>query len=309
MRWPLVSSDLTRAYPIRRAADATGVRSRDDLQPCCLVTLGAIWLNDEQPESPRLWMATDSRISDEVGSLIDEGIKLYEVPVVCRSPGPSGFFDTPFFTTSVGVVGAGGTLVYQQVCGTLVPILGNLTSTGRAVPSIGDIASFAGGVATHYVRSLGARRPNDAAKVTLVVGGESADGGLQAYRLSPDTADGGLLTFAVEPLDLQPRAVHFIGDKTEDARTRLQEVVAKDEPGASKYRAALNVIREFINDPDRVSIGGDVQIGFTTGRGFRRVASFVPDNANALRLLNSIDLDSLPAVGPCDIGIEGMVSP
>lgn len=79
MRWPLVSSGLTRAIPDRRATDATGVRSRDDLQPCWLVTLGAIWLNDEQPESPRLWMATDSRISDEVGSLIDEGIKLYEL--------------------------------------------------------------------------------------------------------------------------------------------------------------------------------------------------------------------------------------
>jgi hypothetical protein len=273
------------------------------------VTLGAIWLNDEEPESPRLWMATDSRISDEAGSLIDEGIKLYEVPVVCRRPGPSGFFDTPFFTTSIGVIGAGGTLVYQQVCGTLVPILGNLISTQRAVLSIGDIASLAGVVATHYVRSLGTRRPHDAAKVTLVIGGESVNSGIRAYRLSPDIPEDGLLTFAVQPLDLQPRVVHFIGDKTDDARTRLQELVRKDEPGASKYRAALNVIREFINDADHPTIGGDVQIGFTTGRGFRRVASVVPDDANALRLLNSIDLDSLPAVGPCDIGIEGMVSP
>jgi hypothetical protein len=276
------------------------------------VTLGAIWCNDEEPGPRRLWMATDSRISDDEGKLIDEGIKLYELPIVCRSPGPSRFYDSPFFTTAVGMAGAGGSLVYQHVCGTLVPILGNLIGAGTAVPSMADIASLTSAVTTRYVRSLGEWRPSGAYRVTLVVGGESAEDGPEAYKLSPHMAEDGLLAFVAEPLDLETGVVHFIGDRIEDARAMLDDLAERNEPGAPRHRVALNVIRAFIDDPRVPTIGGDVQIGYTTGRGFRRVASVIPDRTQpekALRLLNSIDLDALPPVGPCAIGIDGMVSP
>ena len=71
------------------------------------MTLAAVWCSYEDPEAPCLWMASDSRISDGLGTLIDEGIKLYEVPVVCRQPGTAGFFDRLSFATAIGMVGAG----------------------------------------------------------------------------------------------------------------------------------------------------------------------------------------------------------
>jgi hypothetical protein len=276
------------------------------------MTLGAIWCNYEEASLPRLWMATDSRISDEGGRLIDEGIKLYEVPVVCRRPGESGFFDVPFFATSVGMCGAGGSLIYQHVYGTLGPILSNLIGNGSAVPSVADIALLASELTTRYVRSLGHRRP-DADRVTIVIGGDSIGGRMpEAYRLRPGLNSDRLIHFSVEPLSLEPDVVHFVGDRITHAQTMLREIAEENEPGAPRARAALNVIRAFIDDPDISTIGGEVQIGYTMGNGFHRVASVRPDwehPPTAIRLLNSIDLDALPHVGPCGLGIQGMVSP
>src|SRR5687767_9807743 len=104
------------------------------------MTLVAVWRNEEP--TPSLWMATDSRISDSSVRLIDEGIKLYEVPVVCTKAGSSGFFDTPFFATSIGLAGAGLSLVFQHVYGTLVPVLRSLTCRGESVPSVAAIAAL-----------------------------------------------------------------------------------------------------------------------------------------------------------------------
>lgn len=115
-------------------------------------------------------MASDSRISAEKDRLIDEGVKVFEIPVVCRGAGPDGFFDQKYFEGTIGLACAGGTLVFQNVYGTLVPMLGNLISPPRAIPSVGDIADLIGRLMTLYVRSLGARRP-DAHQVSIVVGG------------------------------------------------------------------------------------------------------------------------------------------
>jgi len=41
------------------------------------MTLAAVWCSYETPQAPTLWMASDSRIGDAHGALIDEGIKLF----------------------------------------------------------------------------------------------------------------------------------------------------------------------------------------------------------------------------------------
>jgi hypothetical protein len=90
------------------------------------------------------------------------------------------------------------------------------------------------------------------------------------------------------------------------------QLIEKDEPGASRDRAALNVIRAFINDPEKPTIGGDIQIGHTVRGTFRRVASVAPGPARSkksFRRLNSIELDELGLVGECVIGTEAMTTP
>jgi hypothetical protein len=278
--------------------------------PLC-VTLAATWCSYERPESPTLWMATDSRISDATGKVIDEGIKLYEVPVVCREPGPRAFFDTPYFQSSIGMVAAGGSLVYQHVYGTLVPVLGNLVHPTRAVPSTTDLAEYVSRVTTTYVRSLGHVRPEEARRITIIVGGRTPGLDPEAYHLQPRLDDEGMIEYPPEPLSLGAGDVRFIGTRVEDAKALHDAYVERDRPGASRHRAALNVIRTLIEDPEAPTIGGEVQIGFTVGHSFRRATSVVADRkgAQARMLLNSIDLDSLGPVGPCAPGLVGMISP
>ncbi len=276
------------------------------------MTLAAVWANYEVEAAPTLWMATDSRISDDGGRLIDEGIKLYELPYICLRPGESGFFDTPFFASSIGMAAAGGSLVYQHVYGTAVPLLSHLIGTGVAKPSLADVADLLGRITTTYVRSLGQRR-SDAMRVTILLGGQLPNNRPEAYKLSAELDRDQLVHFPPVPLDLARGSVHFIGDHLNAADVLLTEVAARDQPGAPRERAALNVIRRLIDDPELDTIGGDIQIGYTTSvGGFRRVASVVPDRGNepkASRLLNSIDVDDLGAVGPCAIGMDGMVAP
>jgi len=157
------------------------------------MTLGAVWCSYETPEAPALWMASDSRISADEGRLIDEGVKVFEIPVVCRGAGPAGFFDQIYLEGTIGLTCAGGTLVFQNVYGTLVPMLGNLISPQRAVPSVEDIADLIGRLMTLYVKSLGARRPS-AHHVSIVVGGVSAGGLPVAFDLSPRIGPHGLVT-------------------------------------------------------------------------------------------------------------------
>jgi hypothetical protein len=276
------------------------------------MTLAAAWCTYENPESPTLWMASDSRISDAQGMVIDEGIKLYEVPIICWRPGTSGFFDTPHFVSAVGVIGAGGSLVFQHVYGTLVAVLGNLIHPGGRVPSVEQVAALADRVTTTYVRSLGLARPEDAWRITLIVGGQTPRLAPQAFLLAPEVAGDGIVKYTPAPLDLGPNSVHFIGAEVELAQRLLSDFVQRDEPGASRDRAALNVIRALIDDPNASAIGGEVQIGHMVGSAFRRVASVVSDSERPQRarmLLNSIDLEEIGPVGPCDIGLQGMVSP
>jgi hypothetical protein len=87
------------------------------------MTLTAVWLNREEPEAPRLWITTDSRISDDRGPLVDQGNKLFVVPVVCREPDAQGFFTVPFFTQTVGLMCFGGSLIYNNVYASVIPLV------------------------------------------------------------------------------------------------------------------------------------------------------------------------------------------
>jgi hypothetical protein len=160
------------------------------------------------------------------------------------------------------------------------------------------------------VRSLGARRPETAARVQLVLAGWCAvERSLVAFEMHPIMGPE-LVTFQVARLDLS--SPHFAGDRVDSARILCAQTIEADEPGASATRAPLNVLRQLINDPDATTIGGDVQIGFTVGTAFQRVRTARPIPGQEPRSafwLNAICTDDLPPVGPCGIGLMGTVSP
>lgn len=257
-------------------------------------------------------MAADSRISDGRAPLIDRGIKLFELPVLCRCPDDSGSFSRLSYAKVLGMVAVGGSLVFHHVYGTLVSLLTNLAGGPEARPAIADVASLAARVATLYVQELGVSRPKTAHQLGIGIGGISDEGLPEAFDLEVDTGADGRVQYTPRMLDLGAGQVHFMGDQTDKADRLRRDVEFRNAPGAPKNLAALKVIRDLIDDPEARSIGGDVQIGCTVGPHFRRRFTARPiqfGSPQARRVINSIDIDELGAVGPCFIGIDGFASP
>lgn len=275
-----------------------------------VVTLVSIWISSENG-GHRLWAASDSRLSDDAARLIDQGVKLFELPVICRAPADdTGDFTEVYFVNTFGLACAGSSLIYQQVQANLIPLLGNLIGLRGSVPSLEDIANFVAAIARRYVEAVGVRFPEGALRVQLVVAGWCATtGSLRAFEMRPTLRDDHV-SMDVLPIDLSKP--FFAGDRVEDAYRLCDDIMSGNAPGAPTTRAPLSVLRRLIDDPGVPSIGGDVQIGFTVGPGFRRVQTLrtIPEEEPKAALwLNAIRTDELPTVGPCHLGLMGSVSP
>jgi hypothetical protein len=87
-------------------------------------------------------MASDSRLSDPEGILIDQGVKISEIPLICRSAVPeTGFFTNVYFANTLALGCLGGSLIYQQIQANLLPLLRNLIGLLNSVPSVGQSLS------------------------------------------------------------------------------------------------------------------------------------------------------------------------
>jgi len=284
------------------------------------VSLVAVWLNEES--QPSIWVAADSRITGDLGVLLDEGGKLFTLPVICRKPGDEGFFSVPYFTQQVGVACVGGALIYQQVYTCAIPILSNLIGLDGNYPGLEHIAAamcsrhIAAAVAritTRYVSSLGEKGYSKAHHVKLVLVGYCAvHERLEAHLLSSVFEEQMFARFEAQPLPLDPNDPQFFGDKVEAAREALalERHRVKDEIPILWHRAPTRIVRQFIEDDQYPTIGGDVQFGYILGSDFIRATTVAPKvhgQRPAAMRLNNIDLDEIGEVGPCMIGLTGML--
>jgi hypothetical protein len=255
-------------------------------------------------------MASDSRISDHTGTLLDEGCKLFTLPVHCRKPTESEEYADEYFATELGLACTGGVLIYLNVYGTLVTALANLIAEPEDIPCISYVAQLVGRVTSAYVNSLSLARQGSALWVDLVIGGFcSAHSELEAYELASAPTPEAPGTFRSSVLDVNGDSVHFYGSYVDEAQQVLGELREADQDPESQTVAPLRVIRRFIEEPGFTTIGGDVQVGFTVGARFQRVGTVNPvpvGESAAVMRINSIALDELGEVGPCTIGIGGI---
>src|SRR5690348_11601459 len=106
------------------------------------MTAIAIWRNDEIAGNPSLWATADSLVSGpQKEQLIGDAVKIFPLPIICRRPGPTGFFSEPYFVHTLGYCFAGSTLMGQNSYLGLTPLLSNIISTNSYLPSMRDIAS------------------------------------------------------------------------------------------------------------------------------------------------------------------------
>lgn len=277
------------------------------------MSLVVVWSNQEEQSS--IWVATDSRISSLDGGavLLDEGGKLFTLPVICRKPDDVGFFSIPYFTQQVGVACVGGSLIYQQVYACAIPILSNLNGLQTSIPSQEHIAAALARITTRYVASLGEKGNPEAHRVKLILIGFCAVHEVQeAHELCPVFEHQMFQHFEARPLPLDPNEPQFFGNNIDDAREALaaERERVKGELPILWHRAPIRVVREFIEDEHYPTIGGDVQFGYVAGPDFIRVTTVAPrvhGQPAAYMRLNNIDLDEIGPVGPCLIGLSGMV--
>lgn len=242
------------------------------------MTAIAIWCNHEDPQTPRLWVAGDSLISGQHGSvLLEDGAKLFTLPVICRSPGPEGFFSKVSHAHSFGYCFAGSTLLAQNTYLALLPLLGNLAAPAGYAPSFADVARFVFVYLTQTFDAYKARAGEAALFEVALLGFCQSTGSLAAYHFRPMKKDGIFTLDCSEHLNMKDRDYLYLGDE----RARVTELLAHafsgpSAPGRPLSRAPRHVIQDCIDDASFPRIGGDLQIGIADALGFRPFAICKP---------------------------------
>lgn len=235
------------------------------------MTAIVVWRNEEIPAQPSLWVAADSRVSTASGStLLEDAAKVLTLPVVCRWPGPEGFFSEIGLAHSLGYCFAGSTLMGQNAYLALVPLLGNLCATGGYVPAMYDIATFVHRFLRLTFDGYKVRVGEGAVFEVCLFGFCPRTGELEAYRFYP-THDDDAVVMACDALGgLRDGAFVYLGDCRAVASARIEAALGdSSQPAIAQYRSPRRVIQQLIDDPGFPTIGGDVQLGIANAFGFR----------------------------------------
>lgn len=239
------------------------------------MTAIAIWLNEERPEYPALWVAADSRVTAHSG-VLDDGAKVFGLPVICRAADKQGFFSEVTYAHSFGYSCAGSTLMGQNSYLALVPLLSNLVAGAGHVPSLQSVASY---IHRYLVRTF------DDFKVTAGAGAmfEAAVFGYchrtaraRAFHFLPKQEAGAWALGCVEWEVGRGRAL-YLGDEKGKMESRLATAFEGESvPGRPLTRIPRYVIQDCILDESSPTIGGDIQLGFADSFGFRAYALCKP---------------------------------
>ena len=243
------------------------------------MTAITIWCNHEVKNNPTLWVAADSRVSGVSNSvLIEDGAKIFSLPVVCRAPGSEGFFSEVSYAHSYGYCFAGSTLMGQNAYLGLVPLLGNLISVHGYVPSITDVGKYVHSYLRHTFDDYKFRVSQKAFFEVALFGYCCHSKTLSAFHFYPQLDEEGIYTMVCsEYLNMKDRSFIYLGDEKTQINERLMVALAgASVPGRPISRIPRHVIQDCIDDESFPSIGGDIQLGIADVFGFRLYALCKP---------------------------------
>lgn len=278
------------------------------------MTAIAIWCNHEVPNNAALWVAADSRVSASNGSiLIEDGAKIFGLPVVCRSPGDDGFFSRVYHEHTYGYCFAGSTLMGQNTLLSITPLFSNLISTNSYVPSLSDIAQHA---LAHFRRSFDEykqRMGQNAIFEAAVFGYCHKEQCLSAFHFSPKIGSDGIVHVELIPhKSMKDKQFIYLGDEKKVMRARIEEAFSRETvPGRAVTRIPRYVIQDSIDDDTFGSIGGDIQLAIADRFGFRPFTLCKPrvpgqPEAYMSHLGRELTPD-IAQVGEAMVGMNGMV--
>ncbi len=235
------------------------------------MTAIAIWCNHEVQGNPSLWITADSRISTSQSPLIEDGVKIFPLSVVCRSPGADGFFSEAYHAHTFGCCFAGSTLMGQNTYLALTPLLGNLISHKGYVPSLQDIAKHA----LAYLRLTFDDYKIIAAERSLF---EAAIFGychrthhLSIFHFETRTENGTSQVMVTDYLHMKDKDFIYLGSNKAKMHSTIMEAFSGSSiPGRPLSRIPRYVIQDRIDDESCGTIGGDIQLGIADKFGFRQ---------------------------------------
>jgi hypothetical protein len=238
------------------------------------MTAIAIWRNDESPENPSLWAAADSRVSGVDGNLlITDAVKILSLPIICRRPGPSGFFTETYFVHTLGYCFAGSTLVGQNAYLGLAPLLSNLHSTTSYIPSMDDIARQ---ILAYLKATFEDYRPIGAQQSLFevaVFGYCYRTQQLKIFHFRPRLVQD-VYEVVLEPHhDLRTHDFVYLGSNGAALRKEITNAFnGVAEPARPISRAPRFVIQDHIASDESPTIGGDLQLAIADRFGLRPMA-------------------------------------
>jgi hypothetical protein len=240
------------------------------------MTAIAIWRNDEVEGSPSLWAAADSRVSNGNGHLlIADAAKIFSLPIICRRPGPDGFFNQVYFVHTLGYCFAGSTLMGQNTYLGLVPLLSNLVSPTEYIPSIQDIARqiLAYLKATFADYGLIGRSIFEVA----VFGFCHKTQQLEIVLFRPELVQNVYEIRVEAHQNLRTHDFVYLGDKKTELSDEIANAFSGEAvPGRPISRAPRFVIEDRIASDKSPTIGGDLQLAIADRFGLRPFALAKP---------------------------------
>jgi hypothetical protein len=278
------------------------------------MTAIAIWFNNESPQAPSLWVASDSRISKhkEKTPLIDDAAKVFALPVVCRSPDANGFFSQTCHSHAYGYCFAGNTLLGQNTFIAAMPLLGNLIASQPYAPPISCVADF---VLTYLSRAFDDYKViacEYAAVEVALFGWCHRTEKPHIFHFYPVKDDSGEYTIKRDHLtDLKHKSFVYLGDERVMLTEKIQKAFdCSPEAGRPLARIPRYVIEDHILDENYKTIGGDLQLGVADRTGFQQYSICKPKvhgqpEACLSYLGHELDQD-IPRVGEAYSGLPGM---
>lgn len=242
------------------------------------MTAIAIWRNDEVEGKPSLWAAADSRVSGVDGNLIiADAVKILSLPIICRRPGPNGFFSEAYFVHTLGYCFAGSTLMGQNAYLGLAPLLSNLISATSYIPSIDDIARqiFAYlKVTFEDYKSIGAQQ---SLFEVAVFGYCHRTHRLEIFHFRPRLVQDVYEITLEAHQNLRAHDFVYLGNDGATLRKEITNAFNDEaEPGRPVSRAPRFVIQDRIANHESPTIGGDLQLAIADIFGLRPFALIKP---------------------------------
>ncbi len=273
------------------------------------MTLAAVWLDGD-----RLCAIADTRIVRSPGNVLTEhGPKLLPINISCKKPGPSGFFDLEAYRASVGFAYAGGTLPALCTHALANTLFQNLAGPSDAPPpSMQEIARVIGETAERYMREVSQLSGTGGLFDAIVFGFCLATSRLRAFAIRPRISERSLQVDVTECNLAEEDMLLAIGTRPERLVARVAEMRTNVHP-AVVGDLPRRALRSLINEGHDETVGGAVQYGWATRRGFEPIADGVPINPplasgrNIASLVLGFDVLALDAVGPYCFSMAGRV--